>query len=90
MPDWKPFHEEPPPIGCRFVVLFNDGSGARMYWRHDAGYIDCDGEEVEDLSSESFDLWTQLPDGKEFWCEVRSDEPMSLSLPPAQQGGSDA
>jgi len=87
MADWKPFHEEPPPVGSRFVILFNDGSGARMFWRHDCGYIDCEGGEYEELPPESYSLWTALPDGMEFWCEVRSDEPMSLSLPSEQQGG---
>ena len=86
MADWKPLAEDPPPVGCRFIALYNDGSGSSMFWRHDYGYIDCEGGEYEELPSESYDLWIELPDGKEFWCEVRSDEPMSLSLPSEQRG----
>jgi hypothetical protein len=44
--DWNSI-DDVPPIGCKFVVLFNDGSGAKMFWRHDHGYIDCEGGEYE-------------------------------------------
>jgi hypothetical protein len=80
--DWKSI-DDLPPIGSKFVVLYNDGSGSRMFWRHDCGYVDCEGDEYEELPSESFSLWTELPDGFEFWCEVRSEGTMTLVLPPA-------
>jgi hypothetical protein len=80
--NWKSI-DDTPPIGSKFVVLYNDGSGARMFWRHDFGYIDSEGGEYEELPSEGYSLWTELPDGFEFWCEVRSEDPMTLSLPPA-------
>jgi hypothetical protein len=81
MAAWKPLHEDPPPVGCKFIVLFNDGSGSAMFWRHDGGYIDSDGDEYTELS-DSYDLWTELPQDKEFWCEIRSEDPMSLFLSP--------
>jgi hypothetical protein len=82
--DWKPLIESPPPIGCKFIVLYNDGSGAAMFWRHDDGYISSDGDEYTELS-EGYDLWTELPQDKEFWCEICSEDPMTLALPQAQR-----
>lgn len=73
MADWKPLVDNPPPAGCKFVALYSDGSGARMFWRHDDGYIDCEGDEREALS-DSYSLWTELPKGMTFWCENRSED----------------
>ncbi len=80
MTDWRSLEGDPPQVGQKFIVLYNDGSGAAMFWRHDGGYIDSDGDEYEELS-EGYDLWAELPQDKEFWCEVRSEDPMSLALP---------
>jgi hypothetical protein len=78
MSKWKSLLEEPPARGCKFVALYDDGSGARMFFKHDAGYIDSDGEESLDLSG-TYDLWTELPEGFEFWCETRGTDTMTLS-----------
>lgn len=69
-----------PDIGRKFICLFNDGSGAAMFWRHDGGYIDCEGDEYSSLSN-SYDRWAYLPDELEFWCETRSEDSMTLVLP---------
>lgn len=91
MTDWKPLVENPPPVGCKFIALYNDGSGAAMFWRHDHGYIDGDGDEISEINEESFDLWTELPQDKEFWCEVRSEDQMTLHLSPqGTTGATDA
>lgn len=76
---WRSLVEDPPPPGCKFIALFNDGSGSGMFFRHDGGYIDSDGDEYSDLNLESYDLWIELPQGKEFWCELRSEDPMTLT-----------
>ncbi len=80
---WKSLIEDPPPVGCRFVALYNDGSGSEMFWRHDHGFIDCEGDEYEEMS-EGYDLWTELPQAKKFWCEHRSDDPMTLARSPQE------
>lgn len=69
-----------PDVGRRFIGLFDDGSGARMYWRHDGGFIDHEGDERDALPN-YIDRWAYLPDELEFWCEIRSEDPMSLFVP---------
>lgn len=80
MAEWKSLAEDPPPSGRKLVALYDDGSGARMFFRHDAGFIDSDGEECADLLG-TYDLWTELPDGFEFWCEMREADPVVFRLP---------
>lgn len=99
---WRSF-DQLPDIGRKFVALYSDGSGAAMFWRHDAGFIDQDGNEWsendhwETAWKVNYDRWAYLPADLGFWCEVRADDPMSLSLPtppqpsPArEEGGGDA
>jgi len=69
-----------PDVGRKFIALFNDGSGAVMFWRHDGGYIDSDGDDCL-FEVDQYDRWAYLPDELEFHCEVRSEDPMSLSVP---------
>ncbi len=57
-----------PEVGRKFIALYNDGSGACMFWRHDDGFIDQDGDESAALG-EGYDRWAYLPDELEFWCE---------------------
>jgi hypothetical protein len=68
-----------PDVGRKFICLYDDGSGAAMFWRHDAGYIDQDGDECR-LERGKYDRWAYLPDELEFWCETRPEDPMTLSL----------
>jgi len=81
MADWKPIVEDPPPVGCKFIALYNDGSGAIMFLRVEGGFIDSDGDELSGIG-EGCDLWIELPQNKEFWCEVRSEDPMTLYTHP--------
>jgi hypothetical protein len=62
-------------------ALFDDGSGSTMYWRHDDGFIDSDGGEYTELP-DHYSLWTELPEGITFWCEDRSEDPMTLRQSP--------
>jgi hypothetical protein len=75
-----------PDVGRKFICLYNDGSGAVMFWRYDDGYIDQDGEDCQ-LEGKQYDRWAYLPDELEFWCETRSEDPMCLTLPSDQCGG---
>jgi hypothetical protein len=77
---WKSLADKPPPTGTKFVALYDDGSGARLFFRHDAGFIDSDGEELSTLSG-TYDLWTELPAGFEFWCEMREADPVQFPTP---------
>lgn len=85
MADWKLLADEPPPVGTKFVALYDDGSGARMFWRHDGGFIECDGDEVKSLDG-LYDKWIELPQDTEFWCEIGS-EPMVLRIPQESDNG---
>lgn len=82
---WRPI-DQAPDLGRKIVALYGDGSGASMFWRHDGGYISADGDEWGELP-DHYALWTYLPDSFQFWCEYRSDEPMTLTLPPTSEGG---
>jgi hypothetical protein len=77
---WKSLFDDPPPSGCKFIALYNDGSGSGLFFRHDDGFIDEDGDDRIELS-EGYGLWTELPLGFKFWCEGRSEEPMELLSP---------
>lgn len=81
---WRPI-DQAPDLGRKIVALYDDGSGASMFWRHDGGYIDAYGDEWGELP-DHYALWTYLPDSFQFWCEYRSDEPMTLTLPPTSEG----
>lgn len=80
-PLWNTFVDAPEP-GRKFVALYNDGSGARMFYAFDGGVIDCDGDELYgfDLAEQSYGLWAYLPDNLEFWCETRAEDPMTLKV----------
>jgi len=84
---WKSLHDDQPPVGCKFIALYSDGSGATMFFRHDGGFIDCEGDDYGAMS-DSYDLWTELPQDKEFYCEIRSPDPMTL-LPTPQETASE-
>lgn len=68
-----------PDVGRKFICLWNDGSGAVMYWRHDHGYIDQEGDEFNEIDWLKIDRWAYLPQDLEFWCETRAEDPMALS-----------
>jgi len=63
-----------PESGRKIVALYDDGSGAQMFLVHDSGFIDCEGDERKELTH--CDRWAYLPDDLEFWCEIRSEDPV--------------
>lgn len=79
MTEWHSIKDNPPPIGRKFIALFSDGSGSGMFFRHDDGFIDCEGDESSTLGNE-YDVWTDLPQDMEFCCETRSEDPMTLTI----------
>lgn len=71
MSHWRSFPELPPK-GEKFVAVFSDGSGARMYLRDDNGdFYGCESFELEDEEYflEQFSLWALLPTNFMFWAE---------------------
>lgn len=77
---WHTFSEMPDP-GRKFIALYNDGSGAAIFFAFDGGVIDSDGDEYYGWSPDdaSYDLWAYLPDTVQFWCEIRSEDPVTLA-----------
>ena len=62
-----------PPKGSKFVVLYNDGSGADMIMRLDSGeYIGCAGEDFTDENLDNYLFWALVPEGFEFWYEANN------------------
>ncbi len=80
--DWRPTTVMPE-VGRKFVALHSDGSGAALLVLAAPGvFIDSDGDEYGALGKHQ-DLWAYLPDDFTFWCERRSDDPVTLpSAPP--------
>jgi len=78
---WSSIEQKEPEVGKKFICLWNDGSGCVMYWRHDCGFIDHDGDECAEIDWDKISFWAYLPDGFKFWCEVTSEDPMTLPLP---------
>lgn len=75
-----------PSSGRKIVALFNDGSGATLFWVHDDGVIDCEGLDMwggweSGTLSDRYSMWAYLPDTFEFFCEQRSGDPMTLKPP---------
>jgi hypothetical protein len=78
---WRSITERPDP-GRKIVAIYNDGSGATMFYVYDEGFIDIDGDDYStspDWLEANYDLWAYLPD-KKFWCEVRAEDPMHLPV----------
>jgi hypothetical protein len=57
-----------PESGRRIVALFSDGSGATLFWVHDHGLMDQDGEDREILGK-NYERWAYLPDDYRTWIE---------------------
>jgi hypothetical protein len=75
---WHTFADKPE-TGRKIVALYDDGSGAAMFFVHDDGFIDQDGDELPNVGS--CDRWAYLPDELEFWCETRAEDPVIFSRP---------
>jgi hypothetical protein len=71
---WRPASEQPEP-GRKIIAPYNDGSGAQLFYVHEAGVIDQDGDEFGfERLEEQFDMWAYLPAGMKLWCEVRGGD----------------
>lgn len=81
---WKPIETVPPP-GTRFAALFDDGSGARLFYAADEDqFYDHDGDVIDaDYLRATYHVWAPLPAGFRLWCETREDDPMRFPAPPA-------
>lgn len=76
--------DEPQP-GRKIVAINDDGSGAMMFWVHDEGLIEAEGDDCTfDWFKGNFIWWAYIPDSVEFWCETRADDPMTLKRLPAE------
>lgn len=72
--------DEPSP-GRKIVAINGDGSGAMMFWVHDGGLIECEGDDCTfDWFKGNFVWWAYIPDSVTFWCEQRADDPMTLKV----------
>ena len=70
--------DEPAP-GRKIVAINDDGSAAMMFWVHDEGLIEAEGDECTfDWFKGNFVWWAYIPDSVTFWCETRADDPMTL------------
>lgn len=70
-----------PLAGRKIVALNEDGSGAMMFWVHDDGLIEAEGDECAfSWLQETFVWWAYIPDSVTFWCENRAEDPMTLTL----------
>lgn len=87
---WRPIGVRPEP-GRKIIALFDDGSGARLFYVHDGGLIDADeGDEWDaDALDENYGLWAYLPSDFSLWCENRSDDPLKFPVPTTTGGGED-
>ena len=57
-----------PPIGTKFVALYNDGGGACLFIRTDNEELLDSGYEVSNEEVlDDFLLWCEVPDNYEFW-----------------------
>jgi hypothetical protein len=77
---WFPALLRPNP-GHKLVAVFNDGSGAQLFYAHDGGYIGAEGDERDDL--DAFSCWAYLPQGLKFWCELTETDAYTLPFHPA-------
>lgn len=71
-----------PEVGRKIVALYSDGSGAILIYRYDEGFLDAEGYDLYGNEfPDSIVLWAYLPTDFQFWCEVRADDPMTLTMP---------
>lgn len=91
MTDWHPMTEQPDPRS-KVVLLYDDGSGANLYYVTDDGEL-IDGEDGCTYTWDERDnqsLWAYLPWSHPLWIE-RCDEPFTLLAPtaPADKPGAE-
>jgi len=55
----------------KFMALYNDGSGGRIYMAIDGGYMDSDGDEIgfDYFLDAGYLMWVSIPDIYKLWCE---------------------
>lgn len=78
---WQPWTKPPKPFR-RIVALYNDGSGARIYFYAGDGQLFCgeDGCEYDWNDVDNLIQWSYLPAGYRLWVEVCAD-PMTFPAP---------
>lgn len=82
---WRPFFAAPA-SRRKIVALFNDGSGASLFYVTDLGdLLDAEGDPAPSLDDGGYGAWTYLPDGFRLWCELREDDPVNLPPPPQKE-----
>jgi len=72
--NWELMYDKQPKPGCRFIALFNDGSGSQMFIRvGDKVCTPTDCKEDNDWYDleylDNFLYWYPLPEGFKFWGE---------------------
>lgn len=76
MTELRSFYTDKP--DGKFIAIFQDGSGARLYWAVDGenglpAYIDHEGDMVPEpetyFENAGYCFWIPLPDDFKFWFE---------------------
>lgn len=49
MTEWHIFPVDKPDVGRKFIAVYNDGSGAQLFYAFDGGYLDVGGDEYDDV-----------------------------------------
>jgi hypothetical protein len=61
-----------PDAHTRIVALYDDGSGAHLFYFDGHQFHDEDGA-VRDGLENSFSMWAYAPEGTRLWCELCDD-----------------
>lgn len=73
---WHKMTDRQPELGCKFVALYDDGSGAWLGFAHDGGVIDADGDDYSRMPKAEW--WAYLPSGFRLVCEDYPEEAYTL------------
>lgn len=63
----KLMHAEKPE--GKFVAIFNDGSGARLFMQCDNALLTAEGDHCDPDELNEYSHWIPLPDTFQFWFE---------------------
>jgi hypothetical protein len=72
---------ERPDSDRKIIALFDDGSGANLFFTYESGLIDAEGTEYGWSQFSCYSHWTYLPDGFRLWCEDRDEDPYTFPAP---------
>jgi hypothetical protein len=65
-----------PEAHTRIVAVYDDGSGAHLFYFDGREFHDEDGSARDDLAH-SFSMWAYAPEGTKLWCEL-CDDPINF------------